>query len=610
MKKSLILIFFIITSLSWNLFADDISIRVNAPSQVVAGDRFRLEISVNARPSEFIPPTLSNFRVISGPNQSSSSSVQIINGKVTQSESFTYTYILEASQQGSYTIGSAIFIHNKVEYRSDPLTINVVRGGTTSASPQQPSNQQQLSSSIKSDDIFIRATVSNQNPYQGEQIMISYKIYTRLNIAQYSIEKTPGFQAFWTEDVNLGGSQQAYNESINGVTYRVAEIRRIIAFPQRSGELTIDPLELECFVQIPVQGKRGSLFDDFFGGSFFGQVQNEKVTIRSNPIKIDAKPLPTQNRPTTFSGLVGSFDISATVNNMEIKANDASNLVISISGKGNIRMVEKPIIQFPKNLEAFDPNVSDNIQINSNGVSGSRKFDYLLIPRTGGDFVIPSIQFTYFDPTTSKYVTKKTQSFNIKAEAGKYVAGTTTTPSSEDVGLLAEDIRFIYTKPIILSIKGQYFYKSNTFYVLIILPFALFIIALIFWRRHIEMQSNKALVKNRKARKIANKRLKTALLHLNNNNDKSFYEEVSKTLWGYISDKMNLSVSQLNRDNIEKSFNEKEVPTELINQFLSALDDCEFARFAPGDPRSLMEDIYRQAESTIINIEKDFRNKI
>ncbi|MBS4013558.1 MAG: protein BatD [Bacteroidetes bacterium] len=610
MKKSVILIFFIITSLSWNLFADDISIRVNAPSQLVAGDRFRLEISVNARPSEFIPPTLSNFKVISGPNQSSSSSVQIINGKVTQSESFTYAYILEALQQGSYTIGSAIFIHNKVEYRSDPLTINVVRGGTTSASPQQQPSQQQSSGSIKSDDIFIRATVSNQNPFQGEQIVISYKIYTRVNIAQYSIEKTPGFQAFWTEDVNLGGNQQAYNESINGVTYRVAEIRRVIAFPQRSGEMTIDPLELECIVQIPVQGRRGSVFDDFFGGSFFGQVQNERVTVRSNPIKIDAKPLPNQNRPATFSGLVGSFDISASVNNLEIKANDASNLVITVSGKGNIRMVEKLSIQFPKNLEAFDPNVSDNIQINSNGVSGSRKFDYLLIPRTGGEFVIPSIQFTYFDPSTSKYITKKTQSFNIKAEAGQYVAGTSATPSSEDVGLLAEDIRFIYTKPIFLSTKGKYFYKSNFFYVLIILPFALFIIALIFWRRHIELQSNKALVKNRKARRIANKRLKTALLHLNNNNDKSFYEEVSKALWGYISDKMNLSISQLNRDNIEKSFNDKEVPTDLINQFLSALDDCEFARFAPGDPRSLMEDIYKQAESTIINIEKDFRNKI
>ncbi|MFW5793434.1 MAG: BatD family protein [Bacteroidota bacterium] len=605
MKRYLLIFSVIIFVLNIKLYAEDINIEASAPSEVALGERFRIAFSMNANPSEFSPPSFANFRILSGPNQSSSSSVQVINGKVTKSQSYTYTYILEAQKEGNFTIGSAIVKDGNKEFRSNKLSIKVVKGKVSSPSPGASQKQISSDNKISENDIFIKAQISKSNPYQGEQLTISYKIYTRLNIAQYSFAQIPDYKGFWSESIDLGSNQQSQTEVVDGNTYRVAEIRRNAIFPQRSGEYSIEPLELECIVQIPSQRSRRSLIDDFFGGGY----QNERIIVSSNEVKLNVKPLPSQNRPASFDGLVGKFDIKASLTNSELKSNDATNLEVAISGRGNIRKISKPQIQFPLNLDFFDPNINDNIKVGRTGVSGSRTFDYLLIPRTGGEFVIPPIQFSYFDPELKKYITKTTEEFVIKSVSSHTTEKEDYSSRSKEVQLLADEIRFIYADTFDLSPKGQYFFKSRSFYILTILPVLLFIILIFYRRRHIQIHSNKALLKNRRAQKVAKKRLKKAGYYLEHNLKNEFYDEISKVLFGYISDKLNLPLSRLNKDNIENALNEKHVPAELSGQFLSALDECDYARFAPGNHQDMMENIYEKTSRTIINIEKDFKSK-
>ena len=609
--KTIYLLLIVLIGNSSLLAAEDINVEASAPSNVAVGERFRVAFSVNTRPSSFNAPAFSGFRLISGPSQSTSSSVQIINGNMTQTQTTTYTYVLEAIDEGRFTIGSAVVKYNNNEYRSKPVQVNVVKGSAapSTAPPSQRQQQQQETTGISSNDLYIRAYASNTNPYQGEQVIINYKIYTRVNVAQYSFEKIPSFQGFWTEEIDVGQGRQAQTEYINGVQYRVAEVRRIVAFPQRSGELTIEPLEIECVVQIPSQRRRGSLIDEFFGGSMFGQYETRRIPIRSNPVKLNVKPLPTQNRPAGFTGLVGSFDISAKLSPHELNVNDAANLTITISGNGNIRMIEEPAVQLPQNLDSFDPNVKDNIQRGMNGISGSREFDFLLIPRTGGDYKIPPVVLSYFDPSAGKYVSKQTSEFNLNVLGRGIASEDARTRGREDVSLLSDEIRFIFTNPITLVSKDRIFYASKQFYILLTIPIILFIALLIYRRRHIKLNSNQALVRNRKAQRIATRKLKTASIHLKNKEQTQFYEEISHALWGYVADKLNMPLSKLNKDNIDTSFREKGLQDELASQFLQTLDECDFARFAPGDPQTIMEDVFEKAEKTIINIEKDLKNK-
>ncbi len=545
LTKILLLLFPLISVTE--ILASDVSVEASAPSQVAVGERFRISFSVNTRPSEFSPPAFENFRLISGPSQSSSSSVQIINGNITQTHSYTYTYVLEATNEGSFTIGSATVKYNNREYTSNPVSISVTEGQARQSQQQRPAQQhRQQDQAISQDDIFIRAYASNNSPFLGEQVIVNYRIYTRVNVAQYSFEKIPGFQGFWAEELGVS-DRQARSKVIDGVQYRVADIRKTAVFPQRSGELTIEPLELECVVQIPSRRRRGSMIDEFFGGSFFGQYDSKNIVIKSNPVKLNVRPLPTQNRPAAFTGLVGDFDINATLSPEELNVNDASNLVVTITGRGNMRMVEKPKLQLPKNMDAFDPNISDNIRKTSSGISGSREFDYLLIPRTGGEYKIPAIRFAYFNPEKERYITKETQEFNIKVEGVSAISDASLSRHHQEGRLITDDVMFIYTKPVILNQKGEMFYNSMYFFILIIIPLTLLVVLIIYRRRHLKLQSNQALLKNKKANKVAKKRLKSAKYYLGEKKQELFYDEVSRALWGYISDKLNISLSELNR---------------------------------------------------------------
>ncbi len=583
--------------------ANDVEFIASAPSEVAQGQRFRITFQLNKRPQGFDAPDFAGFRRVSGPSQSSSTSMQVINGQTTLTESVSYTYTLEASQQGAFTIAPARVTIDDEVYESNAVTITVTESTAATPDPQPPTpppGEQKASTK----DLFIRATASNSNPYQGEQVIVSYNIYTRVSVNQYSIDRLPSYRGFWSENITAQGQPQTRTEVIDGQTYRVAEIYRVALFPQRSGEIDISPLEAEVTVRTRGQ-RRQSIFDEFFGGA--GRTIQQ--TVESNKLTLDVAPLPVQNRPSNFSGMVGTdFDITASVNQTQLNPNEAANLHVIIEGKGNMRMLEKPEFSFPTNLEVFDPNISDNIRNTVNGVRGSRTFDFVMIPRTAGSFMIPSYEFVYFDPQRGRYISKPTPEFTIEVE-GDVTADAARAASQEDIKLIGTDIRHIYTGHIQLLDKGVVFYRSRNFWILLSIPFVIFVFFLIYWRSYIKLQSDQQLLRNKKAQKLARKRLKKARALLEKKQEDVFYDEIFRALWGYLSDKLSIPVSILNKENVAGAFKAKKVSQELSDNFIQTLNDCEFARFAPGEKENRMSEIYQKAFETIITIEKELRNK-
>ncbi|TVR40740.1 MAG: protein BatD [Bacteroidia bacterium] len=591
--------------------AGEVSLSVSAPNTVTVGQRFRVTFTANASPERFDAPSFDGFRLLSGPSQSSSTSTQIINNQVTTSISISYTYLLEALSEGSYQIEPAGVRVDGNNYLSEPFNIRVLAASDPAApaSPSQPHQEHQEPGRPEDDDIFVRVTVSNQNPYQGEQVIVSYRLYTRLPVTNYSIERLPGFQGLWSENITPRTQPAVTTEVINGVNYSVAEIRRMVVFPQRSGEIRIEPMEVGMAVRMraPARQRPGSLFDDFFGGSPFDRFQTITHAVRSNAVSLQVKPLPTQNRPGSFKGMVGRYSMDVSLSPEELDINDAANLVITISGEGNLRMLEPPVIQMPQHLEVFDPQISDNITVNRSGISGGRTFDYLIIPRSSGEAEISVIRFSYFDPQNSRYNTLTAGPFTLQIVGEQDIAAGSTTLS--DGRLLADDIRFIYTGAVNWQPVGKMFYKSPLFYVLLLAPLILLLVFLGFWRHYKRMQQDVTAIRTRKARKMAVKRLKNAALLLNKHNKEAFFDEIFRALWGYVSDKLSIPVSRLNKENVAGAFASRGVSAELASRFLEGLEECEFARFSPGGMDSPMEKTYNKALETLVTLEKELRNQ-
>ncbi|MBK9356313.1 MAG: protein BatD [Bacteroidales bacterium] len=589
----------------------------SARDVVAVGDQFRLVFSVNAQASGFTAPVLKDFAILAGPSQSSSTSMQIVNNQVTRSIDYSFTYILQASGEGTFTIGPAsVNVDGKV-YKSNPVTVKVVKGNAPQ--PRQGSQgsqgSQQPSGDLGSKDLFVRASVNKSNPYQGEQIIVTYKIYTRVPVAEYSITKAPGLSGFWTQDLLKDSKNlNQYRETVDGSEYVVAEIKKDAMFAQKSGKLVIEPLEMDVIAQIQRKaGRRPTndpFFDNFFNDSFFGNtLQNVKKTISSNQLTINVKPLPDNGRPQGYSGAVGNFSITASTDRTELKANDAMSLKFTVTGKGNVKLIEKPDLVFPSDFEVYDPRVTDNISTTASGVSGTRTFEYLIIPRNPGNFTIKPATFSYFDINAGVYKSLKSQEFTINVSRGDGSEGTFTAGGNnkEDFKLIGSDIRFIKTGKIKLEPVNTYIYGSVVFWLLIALPIILFVVFLLVWKNELKKRGNKALMRNRKATGIARKRLKLAQKFLKQGNQEAFWSEVSNALWGYMSDKFNIPRSTLSMTSVNEALIAKNVNEELIKQFISILNNCEFARFAPGNKSQAMDELYNQAIDVITRTEQELR---
>jgi hypothetical protein len=583
------------------LFAQDVKFTASVSNnQVGTGEQFQIDFSVNGNADGFTPPNFSNFQVLSGPNVSTS--MTSINGNTTMSNS--YSYILMPVKEGEFTIGSATAIVNGHRLSTNIVKIKVVKGRPV---PQNNQGQNVPGNSIAQGDpsdlskyLFIKAVVDKTNVYQGEQLTLNYRLYTRVNIEQTQLDKLPDLNGFWNEDIkSLQQQTQMRIETYKGIRYNVADIKQTILFPEHAGNLTIDPLGMTFLVRQPAPAK--DIMDQFFGS--FNEV---KYKVKSAPVVIHVKPLPEAGKPDGFAGAVGSFNIETTVDKTELKANDALNYKVKVTGSGNIKLLKTMNVNFPADFEKYDPKITDTITNKENGVSGSRIYNYLLIPRHQGDFTIDPLKFSYFNPVTGRYTSLSSKSFHIKVDKGAAESNVTAFANADkqDIKLLDKDIRYIKTDDPGLVKQGDIFFGSIWYYLLLLTGPVLCYAAFKYRNWLIKNNSDLAKVKSRRAGKVASKHLANAQKQLLAKNTKAFYEDVFKGIYGYLSDKLNISYANLDRETIASALKSRLVKEQLIGQLLDTLDLCEMARYAPVTHISQQE-VFKKAKGIINDIENE-----
>ena len=605
--KKLIIILIALIAYSTQAFADKVSFTASAPDAVVVGDQFRLSYTVTTQKvKDFRAPSIKGFDVLMGPSRSQQSSTQIVNGNVTSTSSITFTYILMANTAGEYTIGSASIVADGNQMVSNSVKIKVLPQDQNSNGGQGGSSAHSSSgTSVSDQDLFITATASKTNVFEQEAFVLTYKIYTRESNLQLNNAKLPDFKGFHSQEIEMTTNARWTPEHYRGRNYYTTVYRQFVLFPQQSGKLYIDPAQFQMTIGKPVQSD--DPFDAFFNGG--SNVIEIKKSIATPKIAINVSPLPA-GKPADFSGGVGEFTVSSSINSKELKTNDAITIKLVISGTGNLKLISNPEIKFPEDFEVYDPKVDNQVRLTREGLTGNRVIEYLAIPRHVGTYKIPGVSFSYFDIRSKSYKTLKTEEYvvNIEKGAGNADQVIANFTNKEDLKVLGEDIRYIKQNEVTLQPKGSFFYGSMSYWLFYIIPALAFIIFFIIYRKQAAENANVAKVRTKKANKVATKRMKLAGKLLSENKKDAFYDEVLKALWGYISDKLNIPVSRLSKDNIEEKLRNHGVSEELIKDFLNALNDCEFARFAPGDENQAMDKVYSSSIEVISKMENSIKH--
>ncbi|MCG8581504.1 MAG: BatD family protein [Bacteroidales bacterium] len=586
--------------------AQDVSFTARAQSAVVVGDKFQLQYTLNKEGSDIRLPALQDFQILMGPSTSYSNSTSIVNGKVTRETSYTYTFILKALKEGQFTIPPATVKVEDEKVSSNSISIKVVKG---EAQAQQQNQQSQAAGSAPSDDdLFITVTPSKRNVYQGESLVLTTKIYTKVQLDGLSDIKQPELSAFITQTLKSQDGISWTMENVNGRTYNVGTYEQKLLFPQKSGKLTIEPTEIEFLVRQRVARSRSrSIFDDFFESNY----RTVKKKVRSKAITLNVKPLPS-GRPEGYAGGVGQLTMKASVNKSEVSVNDGVTLKVVVSGTGNHKFIEEPQIKFPADFDDFDAKISNSISNTASGMKGSKTYEYLMIPRHAGEFTIPSIKFAYFNPKSGKYQTSESGPISINVAKGEGTEETTSgvirsNVSKENVKFIGKDIRFIKTGKALLKPTGTFFIGSLMYYLTLLVPLSLFILLFIINQKRIKENSNVTLMKTKKANKVAIKRLKKSAQFLKSGEKEAFYEEVLRALWGYLSDKLSLPLSELSKDNAGEILTKSNASEEVINEIMEILDTCEFARYAPASGTGEMDKLYNQTIATISKLENQIK---
>lgn len=612
--RKLIFLLIALVAVSTRVLADGkVSFTAAAPDAVAVGDQFRLSYTVTTQKvRDFRAPSIKGFDVLMGPSRSQQSSTQIINGNVTSTSSITFTYILMATAEGNFTIPGATITADGDQVVSNSLKINVLPAdkaadaGSSSGSQSSGSASRASSgNSISNQDLFITATASKTNVYEQEAFLLTFKIYTRESQLRFDNVKLPDFKGFHSQEIEMPANAKWSQEHYKGRNYYTTVYRQFVLFPQQSGKLIIEPARFDASVAKAVQS--ADPFDSFFnGGSNYVEVKKALLTPQ---IAINVNALPA-GKPVGFSGGVGEFNISSSINSQEVKTNDAITIKLVISGTGNLKLISNPEIKFPEDFEVYDPKVDSQVRLTREGLSGSKIIEYLAIPRYAGTFKIPAVSFSYFDIKSKSYKTLTTEAYEIKVAKGagnadQVIANFT---NKEDLKVLGEDIRYIKQNDVNLQPKGSFFFGSSLYYLFYIIPGLAFIIFFIVYRKQAAENANVAKMRTKKANKVAAKRMKLAGKLLAENKKGPFYDEVLKALWGYISDKLNIPVSLLSKDNIEEKLKDYGVSEELIKDFLNALNECEFARFAPGDENQAMDKVYSASVEVMSKMENSIKH--
>ncbi len=602
MKKLLVIItLLIVTLISVN--AEEVTFTADAPGAVVMGETFRLSYTVNTHNAKnFRVGNIADFDILSGPNQSSSMRSSNINGVRSTVKTLTFTCILRPKQEGTFTIPAATITAEGKQLTSKELTVKVLPPDQRAAQSQQSGSQGRGAATsqtgqISNDDLFIVATVNKKKVYEQETILLTYKIYTTVNLTNVS-GKMPDLKGFHTQEVEMPkGNREFELEHYKGRNYRTIVWSQYVLFPQQSGQLEIPSITFEGTVAQRVQNY-DPLEAFFNGGSSYVNVQKE---IRTPKLTIDVSPLPS-GKPTSYYGGVGSFNISSAISTTELKENEAVTLKLVISGTGNMKLIKTPEVKFPADFEVYDPKVDNKFTLKTGGLSGNKVIEYLAIPRHGGTYTIPPVEFSYFDVKSGAYKTLTTPEYTLNVAKGRGTSGSAPVGyvSKEELRLLGQDIRYIHQGEAKYHEKGKYLYGTTEYWLWYIIPFAAFILIVVVYRKQAVENANIAKQKTKNAGKVATRRLKVAKQKMQQKDKAGFYDELLKALWGYLSDKLSMPVSELSKDNIATKLTECQVPDELVRECASLISDCEFARYAPSLSGYADEKVYDKA-ATLMN---------
>lgn len=609
MRKIIFLLFTILAA--WQVkAADKVRFVAEAADVVVSGDQVRLVFTVNSQDiKDFRAPSIKGFDVLMGPSRSQQSSIQIINGKRTSSSSTAFTYILLAGSPGTYTIPAASVEVNGEKVFSNAISIKVLpqdqnsgnsgnnRGGSASSSRSQAAG-----SRISANDLFITATASKTTVHEQEAILLTYKVYTVVNLRQL-YGKMPDLKGFHTQEVELPQQKTFTLEHYKGRNYNTTVWSQYVLFPQQTGKLEIPSITFDGVVA--QQTVSDDPFDAFFNGGGYVEVKKKITTPK---LVINVQPLPA--KPAGFSGAVGEFKLASSINATDVKTNDAVTIKLTLSGTGNMKLIGTPEVKFPQDFEIYDPKVTDDYKLTNSGLTGTKTFEYLAIPRHAGNFTIPAVEFTYFDLKSNSYKTLKTEAYNLKVAKGQGNADQVISDftNKESVKMLGKDIRFIKLGDSSLRPKGDFFFGTVGYYLCYLIPLLLFVVFAVIYRQKALENANVAKVKTKKANKVATRRMKLAGKLLAENKKNEFYDEVLKALWGYISDKLSIPVSQLSKDNIEAELANYGVQEALIAEFIGVLNECEYARYAPGNENEAMDKVYSASVEVISKMENSIKH--
>ena len=617
MRKRIIL--FLMLAPLWLWAQDDPTLTVSAKKQVMVGERFQVVFEANAEGKNFSAPSFEGFTVVGGPFTSTSSSFQMVNGSMSHSVKCTYTFALQAYQEGTFHVGSATLNVKGKKVSSEPFDIKVIPDDGSHAAPsgggdaagQGRSQQNTNDPQVSGKDLFLNVIPSKKSVYVGDQVVLTYKIYTKVPVSSLSVERMPSYAGFWTKDISDNSNSLRQNsEYINGIEYTTAEVQKTVIVPQRAGKLTIDPMIIECVAQVRTESNRQRSmdpFEAFFNDPFFNRnIVNVKKELTSQTLTLEVKSLPENGKPASFAGAVGNYNFKSEIDKTELSTNEAFTLTLTVSGTGNVELLQMPTPVFPPDFEVYDPKVTSSVNPTSNGLSGTKKAEFLVIPRRAGSFTIPAVEFSYFNPANETYQTLQSESYEIKVEkgAGSDDGGGIYASNQEDIKYLGSDVRHIMTGDPHLKPTSTVFFGSSAYYVALLALLVLFIVLLFVLKKREQLTKDTAANRNRKADKVARGRLKNAYQYLKAKDQEKFYIEMSQALWGYIADKTGIERSKLSMDTVSETMKAKNVPDELTQEFVDTLNNCEFARFAPGNAEEKMDDLYQRGIDVISKAEK------
>ncbi|MBC7381585.1 MAG: BatD family protein [Bacteroidia bacterium] len=575
---------------------------------IMVGEQVEITFELQGSGDNFRAPTFAGFNVVMGPSQSSQMS--IINGSMSQS--LSYSYVIEAVKEGTYKIAPAYVDADGKRVQTNELTITVVKNGNTANAGNGKQKQGSNDPGAEAQkNVFFKASVDKNSVYRGAAVVVTYKLYTRLNLVNYALTKMPALEGFYSQDIGNAQAQLLFvTEVVDGIQYKAAVIKQVVIFAQRSGTLSIDAIEGEVVARVQAKRQQGNNpLDFFFNDPFFNNaVQDVQIKLKSDPLKITVIELPSTNQ-SGFNGAVGRFTLSATVDKKETKAHDAINLKIKISGNGNIKLLDPPKVEFPPDFETYEPKVLANAGANTNGVSGAKTFEYLVIARNEGEYKVKVNDFVFYDPTKNKYETVAGTTFNLKILKGDDNAPAAISGiAKNEIEYLGKDIRFIKTATPVFVTSGTQFYASKLFYLLLFAPLALLCIVFILRRKHLQTHADQSSLKSRKAAKIALKRLSAARKFLDENKSTAFLDEMFRALWGFVADKLQIPVSQLSKENVISMLNQKNVSGPTIDLFIQTLDSCEMARYARGREGLSDAEIYQKGISVISQLASEMQS--